>query len=96
MTGPETRWRITAVSGNAWRNDDLDIDLVVATTAPVVVNAIENAAERNGIELERQTPGGVAGPSPSEADPLGGVAGQAADDVAETGGESTEPSPGVD
>lgn len=63
----QTRWRLSAIAGNAWRNDDLDLTLTVDTTAPVVVNAIERAAERHGVELERIYQGGVCDePEPDE------------------------------
>lgn len=40
-----TMWRL--------RGADFDVQLVVDTTAPEVVAAIEQAARQNGLELER-------------------------------------------
>jgi cell division ATPase FtsA len=45
-----TVWRLVRVPELAQR---LDVELVVDTTAPAVVEAIEAAAERAGVELER-------------------------------------------
>jgi hypothetical protein len=47
-----TVWRITGLEG--WGR--LDVLLIVETTATGVVAAIEQAAERQGIELERVEP----------------------------------------
>jgi hypothetical protein len=47
-----TVWRITGLEG--WGR--LDVLLVVETTAPQVVAAIEAAAAANGIELEQVEP----------------------------------------
>lgn len=45
-----TRWRLVGVPDLPQR---LNIELVVDTTAPVVLNAIEKAAWRNNVVLER-------------------------------------------
>ena len=50
MTGPSTRWRIVAAGISLPK---LNVVLSVDTTAPLVVAAIEYAAAKNGIELER-------------------------------------------
>jgi hypothetical protein len=47
---PCTTWRLTRIPD--WPNE-LDIRVVVDTTAPLVIAAIEQAAERQGLELER-------------------------------------------
>jgi hypothetical protein len=49
VEAPMTRWRITEVRD--WPR--LNVHLVVDTTARVVVEAIEQAAARQGIQLER-------------------------------------------
>jgi hypothetical protein len=46
---PTTRWRLTQTPGRP----RLELELVVNTTAPAVVDAIEQAAARAGVELER-------------------------------------------
>jgi hypothetical protein len=54
MTGPRTVWRLVAlVEGAGVIRSGLDVELSVATTADVVVEAIERAARANGIRLER-------------------------------------------
>ena len=50
MKVPRTRWRLAGVAGNG----DLDVEVIVDTTAPVVVEAIERAAAAHGIELHRE------------------------------------------
>jgi hypothetical protein len=50
-----TAWRLVRVPDFPNR---LDIQLVVDTTAPAVVEAIEEAAKRNGIVLERMAGAG--------------------------------------
>jgi hypothetical protein len=47
----QTVWRIVAIADTAFR---LDVPLVVDTTAPAVVEAIEEAASKNGITLKRE------------------------------------------
>lgn len=50
---PVTRWRITALDGFSPR---LDVTLTVDTDAKTIVAAIEKAARRNGVHLERLKP----------------------------------------
>ena len=50
MEPPSTHWRIVGMDD--WPNR-LNISLVCDTTAPSVIEAIEKAAESNGIELVR-------------------------------------------
>ena len=54
MTGPRTVWRLVAIVESAGVvRQGLDVQLVVDTTADVVVDAIEAAARAHGIRLER-------------------------------------------
>jgi len=48
-----TRWRLLALYDAGKVRHGLDVELVVDTTADVVVDAIEHAARQNGIRLER-------------------------------------------
>jgi hypothetical protein len=48
--GARTVWRLKAIP--SWPTY-LDVQVVVDTTAPMVVKAIEQAAEAHGIELEK-------------------------------------------
>jgi hypothetical protein len=50
LWAPVTRWRLAAISNWPGR---LDVTLAVDSTAPMVVNAIENAAAHWGVDLER-------------------------------------------
>jgi hypothetical protein len=50
MSALRTRWLLRRVPD--WPND-VAVELVVDTTAPTVVEAIEQAAASNGIELQR-------------------------------------------
>jgi len=50
---PSTSWRIVAIDNPSPGLRSLRIDLTVGTTAEAVVEAIEEAAERNGIVLQR-------------------------------------------
>ena len=49
MSDPWTTWRLVALHGLG----HLDVALTVDTTAPVVVAAIEAAAQAHGITLQR-------------------------------------------
>ncbi len=49
---PSTRWRIVGVD-EPTRRRGLDVPLVVATDAPAVIDAIEEAADKQGVWLER-------------------------------------------
>jgi hypothetical protein len=49
VSAPQTRWRLRRTA----LVDGLDVQVVVDTTAVLVVGAIEEAARRHGIELER-------------------------------------------
>ena len=54
MSDLRTRWRLVAIVQDAGVvRTGLDVELVVDTTAEVVVDAIEHAARQNGIRLER-------------------------------------------
>lgn len=54
MSDLRTRWRLVAIVEDAGVvRTGLDIELVVDTTAELVVDAIEHAARQNGIRLER-------------------------------------------
>lgn len=48
---PYTRWRLRRLEG--WTGPELEVLLVADSTAPMVVNAIEAAFARRGIELDR-------------------------------------------
>lgn len=47
---PVTVWRITSLPRTSVR---VDVQLVLATQAPLVVHAVERAARDGGLELER-------------------------------------------
>lgn len=49
---PRTRWRIVGVD-EPTRRRGLDVELAVDTDAPVVIDAIEEAADRQGVWLKR-------------------------------------------
>ncbi len=53
MIEHRTVWRLRALDYPNPPRSGLDVQLVVDTTAPVVVAAIERAAASAGIELER-------------------------------------------
>jgi hypothetical protein len=55
----QTRWRIRAVPDLPQR---LDVELIVDTEAPAVIQAIEEAAATNGVQLERLEPAAVTPP----------------------------------
>ena len=46
---PYTRWTVTRIPG--W-DTDLQVTVVVDSTAPMVINALENACARAGVRLE--------------------------------------------
>jgi hypothetical protein len=52
---PRTVWRITSIVEGAFQRS-LDVELSVDTTAASVVDAIERAARRNGVVLQRVSP----------------------------------------
>jgi hypothetical protein len=63
-----TRWRLVGLVDVAGvQRRSLDVELVVDTTAPLVVSAIERAASRAGIRLERVLADDVKEPAPNQA-----------------------------
>lgn len=69
MSDLRTRWRLVAIAEGARIRQGLDVELVVDTTADVVVDAIERAARANGIRLERVPPARRGRPPKNEPAP---------------------------
>jgi hypothetical protein len=85
MTDLRTRWRLLALYDAGNVRQGLDVELVVDTTADVVVDAIERAARANGIRLERVPPARRGRPPKNEPAPDRSTSPERAADSTEQG-----------
>jgi hypothetical protein len=87
----QTRWRIVEIPGTS----HLNVELVVETTAPAIVHAIESAAWSNRVVLERIR-GEGSKPAPFAGVEAGGVGAQEPDADVEPGGVAVDQGEGSD